>query len=124
MRNEEDYIRNKVGKENPYRVPQGYFENFTSQMMDRLPDCDARDVLLVSSRKRRIRLLWYAAATTCVAIFSLTAYFANIDDHKDMISDDVMAVSHANVSSITYEDEVLDYAMLDNTDIYTYLSGE
>ena len=35
---EEDNILKKVGKENVFRVPDGYFENLTSEVMSRLPE--------------------------------------------------------------------------------------
>ena len=36
---EEDILRKKLStKENPFKVPENYFENFTSQMMDQLPE--------------------------------------------------------------------------------------
>ena len=35
---EEDNILKKVGTENAFRVPEGYFENFTSELMNRLPE--------------------------------------------------------------------------------------
>ena len=33
---EEDNILKKVGTENAFRVPEGYFENFNSELMNRL----------------------------------------------------------------------------------------
>ena len=35
---EEDKIQKKIGTENPFRVPEGYFENLTSEVMNRLPE--------------------------------------------------------------------------------------
>ena len=35
---EEDNLSKKVGKENPFRVPGGYFENLTSEVMNALPE--------------------------------------------------------------------------------------
>ena len=36
--NAEDELRKKIGKENPFKVPEGYFADFTSKMMDKLPE--------------------------------------------------------------------------------------
>ena len=30
---EQKYIEEKAGKRNPFRVPDGYFDNFAAQMM-------------------------------------------------------------------------------------------
>ena len=35
---EEDKILKKMGTENPFRVPDVYFENITSEVMNRLPE--------------------------------------------------------------------------------------
>ena len=35
---EEDKILKKMRDENPFRVPDGYFENLTSEVMNRLPE--------------------------------------------------------------------------------------
>ena len=38
MTNNEDYIKKMVGKENPFRVPEGYFDQLAQQVMQALPD--------------------------------------------------------------------------------------
>ncbi len=38
---EEDNILKKIGKENVFHVPEGYFENLTSEVMSRLPEKEA-----------------------------------------------------------------------------------
>ena len=38
MENEEKYIREKAGRENPFRVPEGYFEQLTERVMSQLPE--------------------------------------------------------------------------------------
>ena len=35
---EEDKLLRKVGTTNPFTVPEGYFENLTSEVMNRLPE--------------------------------------------------------------------------------------
>ena len=35
---EEDEILRKVGKGNVFKVPDGYFENLTSEVMNKLPE--------------------------------------------------------------------------------------
>ena len=46
---EEDNILKKVGKENAFRVPDGYFENLTSEVMNRLPEKEKHLQLLRES---------------------------------------------------------------------------
>ena len=35
---DEKYIEERVGRRNPYQVPEGYFDAFTSQLMQQLPE--------------------------------------------------------------------------------------
>lgn len=34
----EDYLLNKCGKDNPFKVPEGYFDQFANQLMTELPE--------------------------------------------------------------------------------------
>lgn len=38
MVRDELYIKERFGQENPFKVPDGYFEKFADQMMNQLPD--------------------------------------------------------------------------------------
>ena len=61
--NEEMYIQEKVGKRNPFRVPDGYFDNLTAQVMENLPEqpkCRAKSVFM--------RPVFYAAASVCALL--------------------------------------------------------
>ena len=35
---EEEFIRKKYGSGNTFKVPEGYFELFTSELMSKLPE--------------------------------------------------------------------------------------
>ena len=56
---EEDFIRKKYGSGNPFKVPEGYFEQFTSELMSKLPEKEMKPVLSMPSRRRtRMRTIW------------------------------------------------------------------
>ena len=40
MKEEQDILR-KIGTKNPFHVPEGYFENFTQELMSKLPEKDS-----------------------------------------------------------------------------------
>lgn len=64
MKKEETNLLNRCGKENPFKVPEGYFENFAEQLMDKLPEkapVEAPDITLWM----RIRPWVYMAAMFC-----------------------------------------------------------
>ena len=83
MINEELYLRSRMGKENPFRVPEGYFDNFASQLMEKLPEKPAMDGVgaervMTEVRHtaliKHLRPLLYAAACLLIAVMSVTVY--------------------------------------------------
>ena len=38
MVNEEEYLYSRMGKKNPFTVPEGYFEQLTAQILEKLPE--------------------------------------------------------------------------------------
>lgn len=77
---EEDFIRKKYGSGNPFKVPEEYFEQFTSELMSKLPEKEMKPVLSMPSRQRtRMRTVWYAvAAALCGAMFLGTYYLQSV----------------------------------------------
>lgn len=62
---EEDEILKKCGTENSFTVPEGYFEQFTSDLMSRLPEKDVTtfpNAAKVTMMHRIKPLLYLAAA--------------------------------------------------------------
>jgi hypothetical protein len=111
MENEEKYIREKVGQKNPFTVPEGYFDQLTSQVMSQLPERRQK------SRVVQLRKWFYAAAcVAAVAVMGLTYHF-----HQQADDQTVVASVDSNTDN-SYIDEAADYAMLDNTEIYAYLA--
>ena len=115
MTNEELYLKSRVGDKNPFRVPEGYFDSFAAEMMQKLPEQaeQPRQGLLV-----RMRPWMYAAACMVVAIFTATLYFVN---DKSTVQQVPAAVATTND---TYVEDVADYVMVDNLDIYNLLASE
>ena len=119
MTNEELYLKERVGQKNPFRTPEGYFDQFTANIMAQLPERDGQSVesntvTVAKKVAMPIRHWFYAAA--CVAALLVTAFsfhFHNTADNQQQVS-----------FSETYIDEAADYAMLDNTDIYQLLAEE
>jgi hypothetical protein len=104
MIEEEKYLRETVGQRNAFRVPEGYFEHFAEQVMQQLPEEQKK------SRFATLRPLFYAAACTAAALLMGVSYYW----HHQEPSDDMVAESN-------YYEEVADYAMIDNIDIYACL---
>lgn len=112
----------------PYRVPDGYFDSLTSRVMQSLPDTNVQTANQTGEGERiRINthshgqrwLGWGVAAAAC---FAATLMFVNMP-HRDTEQQQTQTATASVAYDEDYEQQVLDYAMLDDTDIYTYMSG-
>jgi len=135
MTNEEQYIQERLGRKNSFRVPEGYFDSLAAEVMSRLPEqcCQAEAGAAVQleqprqSRLVRMRPWLYAAACLFVALFTATVYFVA----PDAASQQVAATTTISTTTTTtataqddYVDEVADYVMADNMDIYACLASD
>ncbi len=102
---EEQYLKENIGRKNCFVVPEGYFEQMKSQVMEQLPERKARMTVL--------RPWVYAAACTIAAILLGVTYSNHHQSYEEPVSD-----------NNSYIEEAADYAMIDNTDIYACLSEE
>ncbi|MCR5197804.1 MAG: hypothetical protein K6D55_03330 [Prevotella sp.] len=122
MMNEEDYLNSKMGKRNPFTVPEGYFEQLTSQVMQKLPEAKAEKPALI----KRLRPWLYAAACVCVGVFIAAVAFNNNNEdvRKQMRIATAEQKSVESYYSDSYYEDEANYAMVDNQDIYAYLLAE
>ena len=110
MENDLGYIREKSGTENPFRVPEGYFDQLADRVMAQLPEQSQQK----RSRVVPLRKWFYAAACISVAtVMGLTFYFQQTDTDEQQMA--------TNIES-SYIEEAADYAMLDNAEIYACLA--
>jgi len=123
---EEKYLIGKVGKENPFRVPEGYFDTLASQIMAKVEaeGVEARDIK--PGKERRAKTVWlrpvlYAAASVCALFISVVAYQSYSDQGIAAPAQNVVA-NHQMTED--YFEEAADYVMLDNQDIYACLSSD
>ena len=94
----------RFGTERPFNVPEGYFDGLTERVMSR-----------ITLRKRR-RLIWrWAAAAVlvgCVATGGLLLEYR----HQSTVNNQQTA------EEIQYIEDALDYSMIDNMSIASYLT--
>ncbi|MCX4293110.1 MAG: hypothetical protein OSJ56_03525 [Prevotella sp.] len=122
MVKEERYIKNRFGKDNHFRVPTGYFDNFASTIIDKLPEQEHR-IIRRRSRIQILRPILYSAACLCLAIFGITVYLSKTEPQHDTMRSE--SVAHSNGGyTYTAEDAIIDHAMMDNADIYACLMSE
>ena len=119
--NEEMYIQEKVGKRNPFRVPEVYFDNLTAQVMQNLPEQPKRRAKSVFMRP-----VFYAAASVCALLVAGAAWMwrpAADGTSTDTVQAQAVVQPQQQDASCEYMDEAVDYMMLDNHEIYAYLAG-
>lgn len=121
MMNEEEYLRSRMGTKNPFTVPEGYFEQLTAQVMDRLPEKKPAKVAVM----KRLRPWLYAAACVCVGVFvAAVAFNQQTDDLQGQQQMANINQESVNYYSDSYIDEAADYAMIDSQEIYSYLLAD
>ena len=118
---EEKYIEERVGKRNPFLVPDGYFDHLADQVMASLPE-QSEQQLSQQPKAKRIgirKLYYYAAAAVCALIVSVAVWQAFPGSSQQAA---VQApVAYQEPSDADFE-EAADYIMLDNNEIYSLLA--
>ena len=127
MTREENILKERFGKENPFNVPDGYFDHLTERIMDNLPEQEIR-VIDIRSRQtlwQKLPLRKIAAAVAVAALLGGGTFWAL--QHEG----DSKMVAHAKKheqKTVSSDDaafnEMADYAMIDNETIYASLMTE
>ncbi len=118
---EEDNILKKVGKENVFRVPDGYFENLTSEVMSRLPEKETPAFIKKEPTKwERVKPWLYMTAMFAGAALIIRVASADRAPATDQIAMDDTETTE--VVSDEYISSVLDNSMLDDYSLYVYLT--
>lgn len=98
-----------------FKVPEGYFENFTKQMMAQLPEQVDMPV-----RRKTISVLWSRVAVSIAVVLAFTATWYALESYNLY---EEMADAGNGIYGTEYTiDELEEYAMLDHQDIYRIIS--
>lgn len=128
MKKKEEAIRKICGGDNPFKVPEGYFQNFTRNLMDKIPERQAIEVVAIRKKPvHRLRTIWYAAASfTAVAILGCALYLSLTPSADTFSMNEALMEGSSSFASLFYDEEqieeALDYALVNNEDIIYYLS--
>jgi hypothetical protein len=124
----EKYVRSRMSRKEPFQVPEGYFDNLVGEIMAKLPEqkeldgagqTDSRKVVpLTPSLYARLRPVLYVAACLLVAVLSFAVYYADSDKKEGQQVATQYSYKDASI------DEVADYMMADNSDIYACLTND
>lgn len=116
---EEDYILRKVGTENSFRVPEGYFEGLTSDIMNKLPEKEKPAFVQKElTMWDKVKPWLYMAAMFAGAALIIRVASA---DRQPASNADYVAAEETD-KEMQYINEVVDNSMLDDYSLYVYLS--
>lgn len=126
MDREEDFLKQKFGRTQPFRVPEGYFDDFASSIMAQLPEyVEGRDEIIKEKAKVvPLKLRWRTVARVAVAacfcglLFGVGTMFVNRADGNS--SQYISA--NQSITSTSELDQMADYTMIDVGDMYAYVS--
>lgn len=113
----DERLRKTVGTENPFRVPEGYFENFAQGLMEQLPEKAQPDASWERepTRWERIRPWLYMAA-----MFVGAALIIRVASSRQLPASDLQASEEAEAET-EYIHMAMESSMLDDYSLYVYL---
>lgn len=123
---EDNKILHNVGTDNPFKVPEGYFENLTQRIMDNLPEQKEQEKKTKNRTVFMNAAKWISGiAAACALLLCVKTLMPTATDGTDaaQATAKTETAEQDYVSEEEYEIEVTRYAMIDREDIYSYLEG-
>lgn len=116
MHTEEDYIRQQAGKKDPFKVPEGYFDHLTENIMSRLPEQSDQPVEEHPGFAARIKPWLYMAAMFVAILLPLRYVMEHTTDPS--------ATEPVQSTNEYVEMAILDHAVMDDYTLYQYLTED
>lgn len=120
--NKEKYMQDDTtlhqlyGSSVPFKVPKGYFESLNSRLMAAIPTQE-NNVKKISLWKKWQTLTTVAAAVCCI-LFGAVVWI----NSSNNMTDDKLASNDNSYIHDSAIDEMVDYMMLDDDDIFSYIA--
>lgn len=118
---EDTELKNRLGKENPFKVPEGYFENVIPEIMKQLPEIEEQGQDEVTLWER-VKPWVYMVAMFCGLMFGVRVMMM---DNSAQTDNNIVSVSmNDTLQNIPdeYIEPILDQAMMDDYTLYMYLT--
>ena len=122
--NEERYLQEKFGRQAPFTVPEGYFDDFATRIMDELPQQQVqqqRTAVKKSPYRTIMRVLRPIAVAACLCgvVGGAVIYIAR------STATESQAIDMSQYYTQDYRmEQMADYAMLSKEDFYLYMTEE
>ena len=113
----EDNILRKAGTRNPFRVPEHYFEDFTQELMSKLPEKDTLPSMPEITLWQRVKPWIYMTAMFCGIMLSVRIF---VGEPKE----EFPPIGQVDVESLADEEWeiMMDGIMMDDYTLYQYLT--
>lgn len=118
---EDTELKNRIGKENPFKVPEGYFENIVPEIMKQLPEAEVQEEIEVTMWER-VKPWVYMVAMFCGLMFGLRVMMNDRPVSTGINAGDVSMTDSVQGIPDEYIDPILDQAMMDDYTLYMYLT--
>ena len=114
----EDNILKKAGTDNPFSVPDHYFEDFSRNLMAKLPEKESLPLQEEPTLWQRVKPWIYMAAMFCGIMLSVRVFVG--EPQKE----EIPHINVADAENIPDEDWeiIIDRIMMDDYTIYQYLT--
>jgi hypothetical protein len=109
-----------INKKNPFTVPEGYFENLTTRIMDTLPEKNIEDAPVKIGVWKKVTPWIYSAAMLCGIAFGIRLYLG----YDQSLHEDFSAAAHQRSESVPVSEEDILISGVSNYELFEYLYNE
>lgn len=118
MKKEETDLLKRCGTENPFTVPEGYFEHFTEQLMEKLTEREIQPAPRLTLWTR-VKPWVYMAAMFCGLMLSVRMF---VGEKKTQSPAAVPEMTDFSEVPDEYIDPIVNQTMMDDYTLYQYLT--
>lgn len=124
MTTDEKTLAKRFGKENSFTVPEGYFDTLTERVMSNI-DTKQPKIIHITPMRNYHWKEWSCAVAACIAGAIICVNIFNSPtqvDNSNLMGSNITTEQMGGYDE-EFKQEVLNYAMVDYNDVYTYMSG-
>lgn len=118
MKKEETDLLKRCGTENPFTVPEGYFERFTEQLMEKLPEREAQPAPKLTLWTR-VKPWVYMAAMFCGLMLSVRMFVGEKQSQSPAATSETTDFTEVPDE---YIGPIVNQTMMDDYTLYQYLT--
>lgn len=118
MKKEETDLLKRCGTENPFTVPEGYFERFTEQLMEKLPEREAQPAPKLTLWTR-VKPWVYMAAMFCGLMLSVRMFVGEKQSQSPAATSETTDFTEVPDE---YIDPIVNQTMMDDYTLHQYLT--